>query len=128
MPWAAVDEASARLAALLKSKGIEPGDRVGIMLPNVPYFPIAYYAILRAGGTVVPMNVLLKGREVQFYLENPEAKLLLRLARLRRGGAEGRRGRRRRAHLRRLRASSRSSWPSTSPIATWSSAAGTTWR
>ncbi|HSL75497.1 MAG TPA: long-chain fatty acid--CoA ligase [Candidatus Limnocylindrales bacterium] len=77
VPWAAVDEASARLAALLKSKGIEPGDRVGIMLPNVPYFPIAYYAILRAGGTVVPMNVLLKGREVQFYLENPEAKLLL---------------------------------------------------
>ena len=77
VPWAAVDEASARLAALLKSKGIEPGDRVGIMLPNVPYFPIAYYAILRAGGTVVPMNVLLKGREVQFYLENSEAKLLL---------------------------------------------------
>jgi long-chain acyl-CoA synthetase len=77
VPWAAVDEASARLAALLKSKGIEPGDRVGIMLPNVPYFPIAYYAILRAGGTAVPMNVLLKGREVKFYLENPEAKLLL---------------------------------------------------
>ena len=77
VPWAAVDEASARLAALLKSKGVEPGDRVGIMLPNVPYFPIAYYAILRAGGTAVPMNVLLKGREVKFYLENPEAKLLL---------------------------------------------------
>ncbi|MGZ8647592.1 MAG: long-chain-fatty-acid--CoA ligase [Solirubrobacteraceae bacterium] len=77
VPWAAVDEASARLVALLKSKGIEPGDRVGIMLPNVPYFPIAYSAILRAGGSVVPMNVLLKGREVQFYLENPEAKLLL---------------------------------------------------
>jgi long-chain acyl-CoA synthetase len=75
--WAAADEASARLASMLKAKGVEPGDRVGIMLPNVPYFPIAYYGILRAGGTAVPMNVLLKGREVQFYLENPEARILL---------------------------------------------------
>jgi long-chain acyl-CoA synthetase len=72
--WQAVDEGSARVAGLLKEKGVEPGDRVGIMLPNVPYFPIAYYGILRAGGTVVPMNVLLKGREVKFYLEDPEAK------------------------------------------------------
>ena len=72
--WQAVDEGSARVAGLLKAKGVEPGDRIGIMLPNVPYFPIAYYGILRAGGTVVPMNVLLKGREVKFYLEDPEAK------------------------------------------------------
>ena len=74
--WQAVDEGSARVAGLLKEKGFEPGDRVGIMLPNVPYFPIAYYGILRAGGTVVPMNVLLKGREVKFYLEDPGAKLV----------------------------------------------------
>src|SRR3712207_2722940 len=77
IPWSFADEGSARVAALLKSKGLTPGDRVGLMLPNVPYFPIAYFGILRAGGAVVPMNVLLKGREVQFYLENPEAKLLL---------------------------------------------------
>jgi long-chain acyl-CoA synthetase len=74
--WQAVDEGSTRVAGLLEEKGFEPGDRVGIMLPNVPYFPIAYYGVLRAGGTVVPMNVLLKGREVKFYLEDPEAKLL----------------------------------------------------
>jgi long-chain acyl-CoA synthetase len=74
--WQAVDEGSARVAGLLKEKGLEPGDRVGVMLPNVPYFPIAYYGILRAGGTIVPMNVLLKGREVKFYLEDPEAKWL----------------------------------------------------
>jgi long-chain acyl-CoA synthetase len=72
--WAAVNEGSARVAGLLKAKGLEPGDRVGIMLPNVPYFPVAYYGVLRAGGTVVPMNVLLKGREVSFYLKDPEAK------------------------------------------------------
>src|SRR3954471_17469038 len=74
--WQAVDEGSARVAGLLKEKGFEPGDRAGIMLPNVPYFPIAYYGVLRAGGTVVPMSVLLKGREVKFYLEDPEAKVL----------------------------------------------------
>src|SRR3712207_2360539 len=71
-----LNEGSARVAGLLKSKGFEPGDRVGIMLPNVPYFPIVYYGILRAGAVVVPMNVLLKGREVTFYLKDPEAKLL----------------------------------------------------
>ena len=46
------------------------------MLPNVPYFAVAYYGVLRAGGVVVPMNPLLKGREVSFYLEDPGAKLL----------------------------------------------------
>src|SRR3954465_5022048 len=72
--WQAVDEGSARVAGLLKEKGFEPGDRAGIMLPNVPYFPIAYYGVLRAGGVVVPMNPLLKGREVKFYLDDPDAK------------------------------------------------------
>src|SRR3954453_11409121 len=71
-----LDEASARVATLLKAKGMQPGDRVGIMLPNVPYFPVAYYGVLRAGGVVVPMNVLLKGREVGFYLSDPGAKLV----------------------------------------------------
>ena len=66
--YAMLDEGSARIAHLLKEKGLEKGDRVGIMLPNVPYFAIAYYGVLRAGGVVVPMNVLLKGREVSFYL------------------------------------------------------------
>jgi long-chain acyl-CoA synthetase len=71
-----LNEASARVAGLLKSKGIEPGDRVGIMLPNVPHFPVAFYGALRAGAVVVPMNVLLKPREVGFYLKDPEAKLV----------------------------------------------------
>src|SRR5712671_105740 len=74
--YALLDEASARVATLLKAKGVQPGDRVGIMLPNVPYFPVAYYGVLRAGAVVVPMNVLLKGREVGFYLSDPGAKLV----------------------------------------------------
>src|ERR671927_577856 len=74
--YAMLDEGSARVAGLLKEKGLEPGDRVGIMLPNVPYFGIVYYGVLRAGGAVVPMNVLLKGREVAFYLGDPGARVL----------------------------------------------------
>jgi long-chain acyl-CoA synthetase len=71
-----LDQASARVSAMLKSKGVGPGDRVGIMLPNVPYFPAIYYGVLRAGGVVVPMNVLLKAREVGYYLSDPEVKVL----------------------------------------------------
>jgi long-chain acyl-CoA synthetase len=62
---------------LLRAKGVAPGDRVGVMLPNVPYFPVAYYGALRAGAVVVPMNVLLKEREVAFYLADSGAKALL---------------------------------------------------
>ena len=68
---------SARLAGLLREKGMKPGDRVGVMLPNVLEFPVAYYGVLRAGGVVVPMNVLLKRREIAFYLEDSGAKILL---------------------------------------------------
>ena len=71
-----LDEGSARVAGMLKSKGFKVGDRVGIMLPNVPHFPLVYYGVLRAGGVVVPMNPLLKAREVEFYLRDPEAKLM----------------------------------------------------
>ena len=74
--YALLDEGSARLAAFLADRGLEPGDRVGIMLPNVPYFAVCYYGVLRAGGVVVPMNVLLKRREVAFYLGDSGAKLM----------------------------------------------------
>src|SRR3954447_7702626 len=76
LTYAALDEAASRVAGLLRERGVQPGDRVGLMLPNVPYFPVIYYGILRAGGVVVPMNVLLKGREVNFYLSDPGAKHL----------------------------------------------------
>ncbi|HXV05575.1 MAG TPA: long-chain fatty acid--CoA ligase [Solirubrobacterales bacterium] len=76
LSYAELDDRSARLTTLLRERGVEPGDRVGVMLPNVPEFPVAYYGVLRAGGIVVPMNVLLKRREIAFYLEDSGAKLL----------------------------------------------------
>jgi len=77
LTYAQLEDASARVAGLLESKGVQRGDRVGLMMPNVPYFAIAYYGILRAGGVVVPMNVLLKGRETAFYLQDSQAKAVL---------------------------------------------------
>jgi long-chain acyl-CoA synthetase len=74
--YATLDEGASRVAGLLKDKGLQPGDRVGVMLPNVPYFGVVYYGVLRAGGVVVPMNVLLKPREVEFYLSDPAAEHL----------------------------------------------------
>ena len=71
-----LDEASACVAGLLTVRGIQPGDRVAIMLPNVPEFAVVYYGVLRAGCVVVPMNPLLKSREVSYYLRDAGAKLI----------------------------------------------------
>jgi long-chain acyl-CoA synthetase len=76
LSYADLDEAAGRVAGLLRAKGMRPGDRIGLMLPNVPYFAVAYYGILRAGGVVVPMNVLLKEREVSYYLGDSDARLM----------------------------------------------------
>jgi long-chain acyl-CoA synthetase len=77
LTYAQLDEATSRVAGLLRERGVRPGDRVGLMLPNVPQFAVAYYGILRAGAVVVPMNVLLKSREVAFYLGDSQAKVVL---------------------------------------------------
>ena len=76
LTYAALDDAASRMVTLLRGNGLEPGDRVGLMLPNVQ-FAISYYGILRAGGIVVPMSPLLKKREVEYYLRDSGAKLLL---------------------------------------------------
>ena len=91
MTYRALDEASARVAGLLHERGLKPGDRVGIMMPNVAEVPVVYYGILRAGGVVVPMNPLLKAREVAYYLGDSGAGLLFAwhaFADQARGGAE----------------------------------------
>jgi long-chain acyl-CoA synthetase len=71
-----LDERSARVAGLLAARGVERGDRVALMLPNVPEFAMLYFGVLRAGAVVVPMNPLLKAREVEFYLGDSGAELI----------------------------------------------------
>jgi len=77
IPYSGLDAASACLAGVLIERGLQPGDRVGVMLPNVPYFAVAYYGVLRAGGVVVPMNVLLKEPETTFYLSDSQASAVI---------------------------------------------------
>ncbi|MGE5765428.1 MAG: tetratricopeptide repeat protein [Mycobacterium leprae] len=71
-----LDEAAARVAGLLRERGVAPGDRVGLMLPNIPYFPAIYYGILRAGGIVVPLEILLRARELRSCLDHSGARLV----------------------------------------------------
>ena len=54
MTYKMLDDAASRVARLLKDRGLRPGERVGVVLPNVPYFGIVYYGVRRAGGVVVP--------------------------------------------------------------------------
>ena len=72
--YAQVNGAANQVANLLVSRGIKPGDKVALSCPNLPFFPIVYYGILKAGGVVVPLNVLLKGREIAYHLGDSEAK------------------------------------------------------
>jgi long-chain acyl-CoA synthetase len=66
LTYAALDAAATRCAGMLADRGVAEGDRVALIMPNVAYFPIAYYAILRLGAIVVPMNPLLKAGEVAY--------------------------------------------------------------
>jgi long-chain acyl-CoA synthetase len=74
LSYAQVDGAANQVANLLVSRGIRPGDKVALMCPNLPYFSLVYWGILKAGATVVPLNVLLKGREVAYHLDDSDAK------------------------------------------------------
>jgi long-chain acyl-CoA synthetase len=77
LSYAQFRDAAGRARSLLTSAGVEPGDRIGLMLPNVPAFAIACYGALAADAVVVPMNPLLKSREVGYYLSDSGAKVLL---------------------------------------------------
>ena len=77
LDYKTLDALSNQIAGRLREAGVKRGDRVGLMLPNVPQFVAAYYGILKAGGVVVPMNVLLKAPEVAFYVGDSEARLLI---------------------------------------------------
>ncbi|MEV0218912.1 long-chain fatty acid--CoA ligase [Streptomyces sp. NPDC050704] len=72
--YAALDAAANRVANLLVSRGIRPGDKVALSCPNLPHFTSVYFGILKAGAAVVPLNVLLKAREVAYHLADSDAK------------------------------------------------------
>src|SRR3569833_2369535 len=67
LSYAFVNAIANQVANLLRARGIGPGDKVALASPNVPYFPMVYFGILKAGAVVVPLNVLLKRREIAYH-------------------------------------------------------------
>src|SRR5215470_11605598 len=74
LTYADLDARASQVAAALAARGIGPGDRVALSCPNLPYFPVVYYGILKTGATVVPLNILLTEREIAYHLEDSAAR------------------------------------------------------
>jgi long-chain acyl-CoA synthetase len=72
--YAVLANTASRVAGWLRELGVEPGDRVGVSLPNIPQMPMIYYGILWTGAVVVPMNPLYKSREFAYVLSDADAK------------------------------------------------------
>ena len=75
LTWSQLHGLAAQAAGAMRQAGLEPGDRVALILPNVPAFPVLFYGALLAGGTVVPMNPLLKSGEIEYFFSDSGAKL-----------------------------------------------------
>jgi long-chain acyl-CoA synthetase len=79
MSYAQLAAQADRFAHALVGLGVQKGDRVAIALPNIPQYPIAFYAVLKAGAVVVPTNPLYTAREMQHQLADAGARLLIML-------------------------------------------------
>jgi len=67
---------SNQVANALVEIGIGHNDKVALVCPNLPFFPIIYYGIMKAGAVVVPLNVLFKAREFAYHLKDSDAKVV----------------------------------------------------
>jgi len=76
-------------ASVLRERGVGRGDKVALLLPNTPHFPLAYYGTLALGAVAVPVHALLKAEEIQYVLEDSGAKALVCAAPLLGEGAKG---------------------------------------
>jgi len=74
LTYAELDAKASQVAGALAARGIGPGDRVALSCPNLPDFPAVYYGILKAGATVVPLNILLTEREIAYHLQDSAAR------------------------------------------------------
>jgi long-chain acyl-CoA synthetase len=72
-----VDALACQVANGLKGRGIRKGDKVALTCPNLPYFPVIWMGILKAGAVMVPLSVLLRPREIAYHLSDSEAALYI---------------------------------------------------
>lgn len=77
MTYKQLEEESNQLAHFLLKKGIGKGKQVVLVLANTPHFPVAYYGVLKAGATAVPVNPLYTARELVYFLKDSEASLVV---------------------------------------------------
>jgi len=73
LDYGTLDAMSDKVAGFLRQRGVLPGEKVALSCPNLPFFPVVYYGILKAGCVVVPLNVLLKAREIAYHLKDSDA-------------------------------------------------------
>ena len=74
LSYAQINGAANMVANGLKARGIKAGDKVALSCPNLPYFPIIYFGIIKTGAVVVPLSVLLKKDEIEYHLRDSDAK------------------------------------------------------
>lgn len=74
MSYGQLNSLSNKVAGALVDMGIGHGDKVALSCPNLPYFPVVYYGIMKAGAAVVPLSVLFKPREAAYHLQDSDAK------------------------------------------------------
>jgi long-chain acyl-CoA synthetase len=77
LTYGQINGAACQVAGALRQMGIQKGDKVALSCLNVPYFPMVYFGILKAGAVVVPLNVLLKRHEIAYHLQDADAKAYL---------------------------------------------------
>ena len=77
--WDEINTLSKKMARGLQRLGAQKGMKIGIMLPNTPYFLIAFYAIARTGATAVNFNPLYSEREIAYQIEDSETDLMITL-------------------------------------------------
>src|SRR5688500_16604656 len=75
--YAALDDAANSVARALRDRGIDRGDRVALLMPNVPEFAYAYYGALKLGAIVVSINTGLMADEIEFIVQDSGAAILL---------------------------------------------------
>jgi len=74
LTYSQINAKANQVANALREFGVRKGDKIALSCPNLPFFPIIYYGILKTGAVVVPLNVLLKGREIAYHLNDSDAK------------------------------------------------------
>ena len=77
LTYAEMEARTSQMANRLAELGVQKGDRVGLLMPNIPDFSVVYYSTLSLGASIVPLNVMYRAREIAYILNDSGAKVLV---------------------------------------------------